>query len=839
MSDNVTDNTSITHTNSKHTDITQCAPLPSSMLCPSLVFIVEASIDPMFFKDSAGIYLACNRAFIDLVGIGRSDVIGKSDEDLFSPEVSKVLTDLHTRSLGSSSQLCSVVYYRVAFGDTTPLVVRCLPYVDHVSGISGVFGVARTHQPLQQADAMHILAKELMQSIVDAIPMPLFWTDIQLKVRGANRRFCSDFGLQSPNDAIGKMPDALSCVGRNNMFGMDKLQEVVQTGSASYQVVITDEGDKEHEKLIEAALVPLRFSPDLQIGVLGSYRELNEQSEADRMATEHAQRLQDVLDSACEYIWEVDTDGRFQFVSDRVELITGYRKDKLIGQRLFDFIVPEEDIGRVEHFFAEQAHKRMPFSHLEFKTKTSVGRVIWNSVTGVPFFSDDGLLLGFRGASMDVSHQKKAEQELRDYAETLRATRDALRNHVAALAKQTVELELARQEAEAANEAKSRFLANMSHEIRTPMTAILGFAETLQEPALNQSEQQEAVQTIMRNGKYLLRIINDILGLSKIESGKLTLEKTSFSLSALIHDVAVLAQELIEKKNVEFKIHYITAIPEYIESDSVRMQQVLVNLVGNASKFTETGSITLGVHAKSDGNMVTLTFDVIDTGVGMTSEQGNRIFDAFAQADSSTTRKYGGTGLGLSISKKLSQLMGGDIVLERSAIGVGSHFKAQFKVEYLPDTKFIVPEYKVICATQPSTEEVQPKSEEEIMKCSVLLAEDGRDNQLLYSRMLIRAGADVMVVENGKEAVEATLERKESDKPFDILLVDMQMPIMDGYEAVRILRSHNYTGPIIALTAHAMETDCQKCLDAGCDDYLSKPASKKQFLATVKRWLAK
>ncbi|QOV88355.1 ATP-binding protein [Humisphaera borealis] len=398
------------------------------------------------------------------------------------------------------------------------------------------------------------------------------------------------------------------------------------------------------------------------------------------------------------------------------------------------------------------------------------------------------------------------------------------------------EVQRAKEAAELANLSKTQFLANTSHEIRTPMTAILGYSEMLLDPKQPREERINCAKTIRRNGEHLLAIINDILDISKIEAQKVTVEKLQCDLPQLVADVMALARPWAAKKGLEFEVVFDKQIPKTIQTDPLRAKQVLVNLVSNAIKFTQKGKVRLSVFREITYFGHVMRFELRDTGIGMTPEQLSRLFQPFTQADASTTRKFGGTGLGLTISKRLSQLLGGDIVVT-SEPGVGSTFS--FTLDGGPRQGVELLEN--LTADQLAT--VNETDEDEDVKLNglrILLAEDGEDNQDLISTHLRRAGAEVIIAANGRIAVESAMQAfgpGATVDPYDLILMDMQMPELDGYGATRRLRAAGLEVPIVALTANAMAEDRVRCLEAGCSDYLSKPISRGHLLATAARYL--
>ncbi len=424
---------------------------------------------------------------------------------------------------------------------------------------------------------------------------------------------------------------------------------------------------------------------------------------------------------------------------------------------------------------------------------------------------------------------------------------ELLRSTTSLSARSTQELRKAKRRAEAAARAKTQFLANMSHEIRTPLTAIVGYTDLMLEDADIPDLPdvcREHLETIRRNGQHLLRILNDILDVSKIEAGRVDAERIHVSRREIIDDVVAVMRQASAEKGIGFDIHYTGEVPVTIQTDPTRLRQALMNLVGNAIKFTEQGGVRLAIefHDTPDTGPV-LQFAVSDTGVGLSPAACERIFDAFSQADASTTREFGGTGLGLTICKQLAALLGGDVIVE-SIEGHGSTFTLTIDAGPIASTCLVDPENEVteaepVVEEDPTTATFLKLIRESGRPGRILLVEDGEDNRKLISLTLQRGGLEVECAENGAIGVEAALRALRENDPFDVILMDMQMPVLDGYGAAARLREEGYDGPIVALTAHAMRGDREKCIAAGCDDFATKPINRKELMTTLLSYLQK
>jgi PAS domain S-box-containing protein len=506
-----------------------------------------------------------------------------------------------------------------------------------------------------------------------------------------------------------------------------------------------------------------------------------------------------------------DRNGLIEYVNPRFTATTGYAAEEVIG-RSPSFLESGE---QSDAFYAElwQTITSGRDWRGEFHNRRRDGTLYWEAATISPVTDGRGQITHYAAIKDDITEQKQRDEELKCYAAAL---------------------EQSSRLAESATRAKSEFLANMSHEIRTPITAILGYADVLADSPL-ELNQQEALEIIRRNGDHLLAIVNDVLDLSKIEAGKLRAEPTRCSPFAILDNTISLMQIHAQTKGLFLTAECVPPIPETIWTDPTRLQQILYNLVSNAIKFTDNGGVRLELRLlERDTDAASIQFQVTDSGIGISPDQCSRLFRPFEQADTSTTRKFGGTGLGLAISKRLAEALGGDITVQ-STVGRGSVFRLVIPAGPLSGVQML--SHTAAEGSRMRRRATRCGREQIQLSCRILLAEDGPDNQRLIAFLLEKAGAAVVLADNGQAACEKALAAAARGEPFDLVLMDMQMPVMDGYAAVRQLRTAGYTDPIIAITAHAMSEDRQKCLDAGCNDYLTKPIDRQTLLATIATWL--
>ncbi|RMF14985.1 MAG: response regulator [Gammaproteobacteria bacterium] len=515
-------------------------------------------------------------------------------------------------------------------------------------------------------------------------------------------------------------------------------------------------------------------------------------------ALQHMQRYQEVFNNAVEGIFRIGLDGRFIEANPALARMLGYPRSGTLKRHCRDALAVCVADPSQRQRLRETLEQKGGFQGEEVEFVRQNGQQGYATLSMHVVRDRKGRPSHIEGVLVDMTERREREQ--------LEHEREQAR--------------MLQKIAQASAEAKSQFLAHMSHEIRTPLTAIIGYGETLLDEDVSPEEYKHAAETVVRSGRHLLDLINDILDHSKIEANRLTVEKVPVHLFALLDDVRNVFEERAREKGLHFSLQYDFPLPEVIESDPVRLRQILINLLGNAFKFTEAGSITLSVACDRASGLLHL--HVRDTGIGMTPDQLARVFQPFAQADDSVSRRYGGTGLGLVISRKLAHLLGGDITVH-SRYGEGTEFQVTVGIGRAEPGRWIRGQEDI-----PDVASVQVDLSAPKLAGRVLVAEDNPDNQQLLRMMLSKTGVGLSVVDNGRKALEAALAF-----PFDLILMDVQMPEMGGLEAVRNLREAGYRGKIVALTANVLSTDIEHYRQAGFDEWLAKPIDRARLYAVM------
>ncbi len=762
--------------------------------------ILDALPVLVYYKDDANTILDLNKPAAATLGLPQEEIRGRATEEFFPREDAAAYLEDDLLVIRSGEPRLGIVEEyeaeennrRLIRTDKIPLRGPSGEFDRLVAVAMDITELTRTRQDLEQ------LQKRFVRAI-DGSSDGLWEWNLQTHEAWFSPRFKELIGLDPGEEQlfVGGAQTWLSHLHPDDVVMAREAFQAHLCDGAPLRVEFrlrTSTGEFRWFRVCGEATRDAEGAPVL---VSGSISDIHEQHTAES-------RLDLAMRSAQIGLWDWDLEKDGFYFSDTYYQMLGYEPGEItITNDSWEDVCHPDDLGEERRAINEHLGGRSAVYVNEHRVRRKDGSWMWiRDIGEVVERDEDGRPLRMVGVHVDI--------------QALREAKDA---------------------AEAANEAKSEFLANMSHEIRTPMTAILGYADLLggyDEIARNPVEAANAVRTIQRNANHLLTIINDILDVSKIEAGRMTVERISTNTAEAIRDVVSLIGPQATERGLDVRLSYESAMPETILSDPTRLQQILLNLMSNAVKFTEHGAITL--RASCDPDRETLRVVVEDTGIGMTPEQRKVIerYEAFHQADSSMTRRYGGTGLGLRISHSLAAMLGGGLSIESSG-PAGTAIAFEIATGPLNETEMVDAErFAELAECEPVGLLSDVGSDGTLLEgVRVLVAEDGPDNQRLIAFHLSKAGAEVSVVGNGRLAVQAVEQSRGSNR-FDLLLLDMQMPEMDGYAAARRLRAVGASIPIIALTAHAMGDDRAKCLEAGCDDYLTKPIDRAMLIRTCR-----
>lgn len=817
-----------------------------------LAGLLDSIPDVVFFKDDKGVYLGCNPEFTRLVGKKREQIIGHTDYDLFPKHVADAFRYHDSIMMQQGNPRHNEEWVDYPDGSHVLLDTLKAPLFDEHNNVVGVLGVCRdiTERKLAEEHIHRINERMTLAADsagigfwnLDLVNDTLEWDDWMLQLYGVRPE---QFGGTYQDWESRLHPDDIADCRR--VF-MDAVREHSKFDT-EFRVVHPD-GNIRH---LKAAAVATYNDQGMPVRMTGINYDITETKRVEQMLREQGNalerervNLQAIFDASQVGMLLIDENTQVTRVNQIAAQLVGKEAADLISTQPGDGLCCVHAVSTAEGCGHADACPECPVRNTMYQVlRTSEqihGAEVWQRLvidgTEQEFcFTVNASPLKLDGkkyvllALSDITDRKLAEKALQQSKEQLEQSNRELEQAIERANQMALE-------AESANKSKSEFLANMSHEIRTPMTAILGYIDVIHEGCprtctFGNNELQDAASTIRRNGDLLLRLINDVLDVSKIEAGRLTVEHIPCSPVQLLANVQSLMAVRAEAKQLPLQVSFDGLMPETIYSDPTRIQQVLVNLVGNAIKFTEEGAVNVvGRFIKSDTRSQ-VCFEVTDTGIGMTAMQQEKLFQPFSQADASTTRQFGGTGLGLAISKRLAQMLGGDITVD-SFPGRGSTFRVTFETGNID----AVPMIENPSLTGPNDtrhNKASAEQNDDLTGMNILLVEDGKDNQRLIARILTKAGAAVDVADNGRIGKDKALESLAEGRPYDVILMDMQMPVMDGYEATTRLRREGYRYPIIALTAHAMSQDRQKCIDAGCTDYTTKPIKRNELMQTIRQ----
>ena len=744
-----------------------------------------ASSDLMCIADSGGAFCKVNPAFSEVLGYAEDELLSKPFFQFIHPDdVEQSLAKMQSQ-LGVGSAFNFENRYICKDGSQCWLSWRA-----NFNTIDQTFyGTARNITAKKLAEKALLEGEQRYRDLFNNASDGIAILSSEGRLIEANESFARMHGY-SVKEISGMPMEKLDVEGSFQAIP-ERLRRILAGESLIFEVQHYHRDG--HVFPLEVSANPVMFENQASIQCL--HRDITQRKDAEKIREEALSSLMKIASRVpgVVYQFRMHADGSscFPFASDAIREIYRVNLEEIRedASPVFAVIHPDDYAGVVASIL-ESAQELKPWRH-EYRVKFDDGQVFWHFGSSVPEREADGSVL-WHGFVTDTTSRRQAEDEL----------------------------EKAKLAAESANRAKSEFLANMSHEIRTPMNGIMGMAQLLN-CTEQTDEQKEYLQDIMSSSNNLLSIINDILDLSKIEVGRIELEQKNFSLRTNVADVVRTQASLIYSKGLSIETDISSEVPDQLLGDPLRLKQMLLNLLSNATKFTEKGGICISAGAVSYDNMALLKIAVKDTGIGISPEALGKIFDPFVQADVSTTRKYGGTGLGLSICRKLTELMGGRVWVE-STEGVGSTFYIQ--------VPFLVPEevHNQESLGKPATAEWAGPT------FKILVADDQEINLKFSSQILARHGHTIVTAIDGQDALE-----KWAREPFDMILMDVQMPVMNGIHATQAIRAKESASgahiPIIAMTAFALKGDQEKMLEQGFDGYVSKPIDIDTLFGEIKR----
>jgi len=727
---------------------------------------LNSTNDLVFLKDQEFRYLLTNKSYQQLLGKSDQEIIGHTDFEILGENEAANCRKSDEKVIEANSLYISKEY----IGDEI-YEARKFPVVLG-DGMTGVGGFLKNITTQVKAESMLDLQDTILSTVANAVMI----TDIEGKVLSVNSAFTHMTGF-TEEDIIGEKSGDHLVLGLHDEEFYNSMRDTILSGKVWHGELINRRKDGTFYNE-ENTITPYRDSQGNIIRFIAVKQDITERKVSELALEASERKYRQLVDNALIGIYTTTIEGKFIDANDPMCKMLDVESDtelkKISIQDLYKW--PEQRKILVDKLLNEGKIK-----NFEVELSTIRGRersVIVNAIL------EESHIIGM---AMDMTERKKYE----------------------------VELKKAKEKAEENDKIKTSFLANMSHEMRTPMNAILGYSELLSSPAYSESEKHDYVNIVSKSSKQLMRIMNDIVEVSKIASGQLTANPIPFDLNVLIRDICSQFSSVAENKKLV--LSYKTGLPDLasrIKLDDMKLRHVLFNVIDNAIKFTEKGSVTVSYELKES----ILEFKVIDTGIGIQPEFKEAIFERFRQLDDSYTRKYGGSGLGLSIAKSYCEFLGGKIWVE-SVPGSGSTFFI-----HLP---FIPVELPV---KPPAETAVAP---EDFSNYTILVAEDDDINFVYMERLLSKANSNIVRAANGQEAVDII----NTGNPVDIILMDINMPFMNGLDATKIIKSVNPDLPIIAVTAYSLSGDRETCLSAGCDDYIPKPIRRDELFGKLNHYL--
>ncbi len=750
---------------------------------------IESAEDIVFQTDINGCFIYINPAAEKNVGYKNKELIGKHFLTIIHEEYKEKIFKTLTQQLKTKSKTSYTEFPVVKKDGSIIWVGQNVQLVLSSKNIIGFSAIARDITGKIKSQEESILFNSRLESIFFNLNLGLLLEDDNRKIIMTNKKFCEIFQCDSGHEEMIGLDSNVGLFNSEQFFLHGKKQiEIFNKCRKNQKINLSQEAYLADGRILEFDYVPVFYGRNC-IGHLWKYRDITELVNSKKLVSQNEEKYRLIIQNMNLGLTVVDNNEVILDANPCFTDITGYSLEEMKGKSAIELFNPDirEEIEAVASL-----RKQGISNAYEIQIRNKKGEKKWMLVSGSPVFDSHNNVIGSMGIHLDITERKQ----------------------------QIVELQEERVKAEQSAHSKEMFLANMSHEIRTPLTAIIGMTRLLESANLSPKE-SKYLGAIKLSSENLLVIINDILDFSKIDQGKLVLENYPFSFKTVMKNILLQFDLKAAEKNLLFSMAIDPAISKFFVGDSVRLSQILTNIVGNAVKFTNVGEVNLKCQLIRDSaNVQSINFVISDTGIGIDAENIETIFESFMQENASFTRKYGGTGLGLSISRKLVKLFGGDLIVS-STKNKGTVFSFEIELNKGDDNSFPEGERKIF-----DTDNLKNKD--------ILLVEDNEFNQYLATIILEELQMNVSNANNGEEAIELLLNNK-----YDLILMDIQMPVMDGFTATKIIRTKIKSSiPIIALTANAIKGDREKCIEIGMNDYISKPFTKYELSEKLMKLLA-